>query len=124
VSGTRSAAFGHGEQSLDNQLAILKGAGAEKVFSGKESGARTDRRALRQLMGCLEPGDVLLVTRIDRLARSTGDLLNVLDISKAGASFKSLSEGWADTSSATGSLVLQILASIAEFERKLIKQRL
>src|SRR5262245_48856232 len=113
-----------GEQSLDNQLATLKAAGAEKVFAEKVSGAKTDRRALRQAVACLSPGDTLLVTRIDRLARSTRDLLNVLDtVAKAGASFKSLSEGWADTSSATGSLVLQILASIAEFERKLIKQR-
>ena len=84
-------------QTLDSQLAALKGAGAERVFSEKVSGVVTDRRALGRAIGALSHGDVLLVTRLDRLARSTRDLLNVLDaVSKAGAGFRSLADAWAD----------------------------
>jgi DNA invertase Pin-like site-specific DNA recombinase len=73
-------------QTLDSQLAALKGAGAERVFSEKISGTVTDRKALGRAIEALGHGDVLLVTRLDRLARSTRDLLNVLDaVSKAGA---------------------------------------
>jgi DNA invertase Pin-like site-specific DNA recombinase len=69
----------------------------------------------------LEPGDVLLATRLDHLARSTGDLLNVLDrVSKAGAGFRSLADAWADTTTAHGRLMLIILGGLAEFERELI----
>ena len=76
-------------QTLDAQLAALKGAGADKVFSEKISGARADRRALAGAIKALAPGDCLIVTRLDRLARSTRDLLNVLDqVAKAGAGFQ------------------------------------
>lgn len=72
----------------------------------------------------LGPGDVLVVTRLDRLARSTRDLLNVLDtIAKAGAGFKSLADSWADTTTAHGRLMLTVLGGLAEFERELIKAR-
>jgi len=85
-------------QSLEAQQAALKAAGADRVFSAKISGAVTDRKALANAIAALGPGDVLLVTRLDRLARSTRDLLNVLDnVSKAGAKFKSLADAWADT---------------------------
>jgi DNA invertase Pin-like site-specific DNA recombinase len=80
-------------QSLDSQQASLKSAGAERIFAEKVSGAITDRKALAKALGALQTGDVLLVTRLDRLARSTRDLLNILDqISKAGAKFKSLAD--------------------------------
>jgi DNA invertase Pin-like site-specific DNA recombinase len=73
-------------QTLDAQLSALKAAGADRVFSEKISGVVSDRKALGKAMAALGSGDVLLVTRLDRLARSTRDLLNVLDsISKAGA---------------------------------------
>jgi DNA invertase Pin-like site-specific DNA recombinase len=87
-------------QTLDAQLASLKAAGAERVFAEKVSGAITDRKALAKATAALGPGDVLLVTRLDRLARSTRDLLNVLDsVSKAGGKFKSLADASAGSSS-------------------------
>jgi DNA invertase Pin-like site-specific DNA recombinase len=111
-------------QTLDAQLASLKAAGAERIFSEKISGAVTDRKALAKAMAALGAGDVLLVTRLDRLARSTRDLLNVLDnVSKAGAKFKSLADAWADTTTPHGELMITILAGLATFERHLIKAR-
>ena len=86
------------DQDLSSQLDQLKQAGATKIYREKISGARSDRPELAKLMRSLGHGDVLLVTRLDRLARSTSDLLNVLDaVSKAGAAFKSLADAWADT---------------------------
>jgi DNA invertase Pin-like site-specific DNA recombinase len=111
-------------QTLDNQLAQLTEAGAEKTFSEKESGAKTDRKALAKALAAMQPDDMLLVTRLDRPARSTLDLLNTLDkIAKAGAGFRSLADIWADTTTPHGKLMLTILAGIAEFERSLIRQR-
>jgi DNA invertase Pin-like site-specific DNA recombinase len=111
-------------QTLDAQLASLKAAGAERIFSEKISGAITDRKALAKAMAALGSGDVLLVTRLDRLARSTRDLLNVLDsVSKAGAGFRSLADAWADTTTPHGRLMLTVLGGLAEFERELIKAR-
>ena len=90
-------------QSLDTQLATLKAAGAATVYREKISGARSDRPQLQRLLVGLRPGDVLLVTRLDRLARSTRDLLNVLDtVAKAGASFRSIGDAWCDTTTAHG----------------------
>jgi DNA invertase Pin-like site-specific DNA recombinase len=95
-------------QSLDAQLASLKAAGAERIFSEKVSGARSDRRQLAKAIASLGPGDLLLVTRLDRLARSTGDLLNVLDdVAKRNAGFRSLADPMIDTTSAHGKLILR-----------------
>jgi DNA invertase Pin-like site-specific DNA recombinase len=111
-------------QSLEAQHAALAGAGAEKIFAEKVSGAVTERRALARAIAALGQGDVLLVTRLDRLARSTRDLLNVLDqVAKAGAGFKSLADNWADTTTPHGRLMLTVLGGLAEFERELIKAR-
>jgi DNA invertase Pin-like site-specific DNA recombinase len=111
-------------QTLDAQLAALKAAGAERVLSEKISGAITDRKALAKAIAALGYGDVLLVTRLDRLARSTRDLLNTLDaVSKAGAKFKSLADAWADTTTPHGELMITILAGLATFERHLIRAR-
>jgi DNA invertase Pin-like site-specific DNA recombinase len=111
-------------QTLDAQLAALKAAGAEKVFSEKVSGAKTDRAALSRAIAALQTGDVLLVTRLDRLARSTRDLLNALaSISERGAGFRSLSDQWADTTTPHGRLMVTVLAGLAEFERSLILAR-
>jgi DNA invertase Pin-like site-specific DNA recombinase len=111
-------------QTLDAQQATLAAAGAEKVFAEKVSGAVTDRKALARAIAALGAGDVLVVTRLDRLARSTRDLLNVLDaVGKAGAGFRSLADAWCDTSSAHGRLMLTVLGGLAEFERELIKAR-
>src|SRR5262245_55965624 len=101
-------------QSLEAQQASLKAAGAQRVFSEKISGAITDRKALGKALGALQAGDVLLVTRLDRLARSTRDLLNILDtISKAEAKFRSLADAWADTTTPHGELMITILAGLA-----------
>src|SRR6476469_4683292 len=111
-------------QSLEAQQASLKANGAERIFSEKISGAITDRKALAKALAGLETGDVLLVTRLDRLARSTRDLLNILDqISNAGAKFRSLADAWADTSTMHGELMVTILAGLATFERHLILAR-
>jgi DNA invertase Pin-like site-specific DNA recombinase len=85
---------------------------------------RRNRKGLAKALAALEPGDVLLVTRLDRLARSTLDLLNTLDtVSKAGAGFRSLADAWADTTAPHGKLMLTILGGLAEFERSLILTR-
>ena len=107
-------------QTLDAQCSALKVAGAEKIFSEKVSGAKTDRAQLAKAIRALT-GDVLLVTRLDRLARSTRDLLNVLDaVGKAGAGFRSLADPMIDTTSPHGKLILAVLGALAEFERSMI----
>ncbi len=112
-------------QTLTGQESALREAGATKVFSEKISGASAgNRKALARALAALEPGDVLLVTRLDRLARSTRDLLNVLDmIAKADAGFRSLADKWADTTTPHGRLMLTVLGGLAEFERELIRAR-
>jgi DNA invertase Pin-like site-specific DNA recombinase len=99
-------------QSLETQLEQLKQAGGDKIYSEKISGAKANnRKELARALKGLCPGDVLLVTRLDRLARSTLDLLTILDgIAKAGAGFKSLADTWADTTTAHGRLILTVLA--------------
>ena len=111
-------------QTLDAQVAALTAAGAAPVFHETASGAKTDRRELAKALRALEAGDTLLVTRLDRLARSTRDLLNILDtIAKAGAGFRSLGDAWADTTTPHGRLMLTVLGGLAEFERELIRAR-
>jgi DNA invertase Pin-like site-specific DNA recombinase len=111
-------------QTLDAQHAALTAAGAEKVYSEKVSGAVTDRKVLARAIDALGPGDTSVVTRLDRLARSTRDLLNVLDtIAKAGAGFRSIADTWADTTTPHGRLMLTVLGGLAEFERSLILAR-
>src|SRR5439155_21728295 len=112
------------DQNLVAQDAELRAAGCAKVFKEKISGAKTDRPELVKAIGRLEAGDVLVVTRLDRLARSTRDLLNVIAaIAERGAGFKSLKDAWADTTSAHGRLMLTVLGGLAEFERELIRAR-
>ena len=111
-------------QDLAAQEAELMAAGAAKVFKEKVSGAKTDRAELAKVIRRLEPGDVLLVTRLDRLARSTRDLLNMLaTIGEREADFRSLNDAWADTTTPHGRLMLTVLGGLAEFERELIRAR-
>ena len=111
-------------QSVDAQVKALRAAGAEKVFRETASGARADRAQLRRAIDQLESGDVLMVTRLDRLARSTRDLLNTLaQITERNAGFKSLADAWADTTTSHGRLMLTVLGGLAEFERDLIRAR-
>ncbi len=111
-------------QSLDFQVKQLRAAGAEKIFCETASGARADRAQLRRVLDQLDKGDVLTFTRLDRLARSTRDLLNTLAaITGKGAGFRSLHDTWADTTTAHGRLMLTVLGGLAEFERELIRAR-
>jgi DNA invertase Pin-like site-specific DNA recombinase len=108
-------------QSLAAQHSQLNAVGCDKVYAEKISGAVTNRPELTKALAELQDGDVFLVCRLDRLARSTRDLLNILDtISKAGAGFRSLADTWADTTTAHGRLMLTVLGGISEFERSLI----
>jgi DNA invertase Pin-like site-specific DNA recombinase len=111
-------------QSVDAQVKQLRAAGAEEIFKETASGAKTDRVRLRRALAQLDAGDVLTVTRLDRLARSTRDLLNTLaQIADKGAGFRSLADAWADTTTAHGRLMLTVLGGLAEFERELIRAR-
>ena len=110
-------------QSLDAQHAALAAAGAERVYAEKQSGIKTDRLHWRAVCS-LEAGDIVLVTKLDRLARSTRDLLNTLAaIGEAGAGFRSLGDPWADTTTPHGKLMITVLGGLAEFERHLILAR-
>ena len=111
-------------QSVAAQVAALRAAGAGKVFREVASGAKTDRAELRKAIAALQARDVLMVTRLDRLARSTRDLLNTLaTITGKKAGFRSLGDAWADTTTAHGRLMLTVLGGLAEFERDLIRTR-
>jgi DNA invertase Pin-like site-specific DNA recombinase len=113
-----------GGQSVDAQARQLRAAGAGKVFREIASGATTDRPQLARLVSELAAGDVVIVTRLDRLARSTRDLLNTLAaIGDRKAGFRSLADAWADTTTAHGRLMLTVLGGLAEFERELIRAR-
>ena len=111
-------------QSLAAQAEQLTAAGCVKIVQETASGARGDRAGLKRAIDRLTAGDVLTVTRLDRLARSTRDLLNVLEeITRRGAGFRSLADAWADTTTAHGRLMVTILGGLAEFERELIRAR-
>jgi DNA invertase Pin-like site-specific DNA recombinase len=111
-------------QTVAAQVAALTAAGASKVFSETASGAKTDRAQLAKVMRVLQSGDTLVVTRLDRLARSTRDLLNVLHtLGERDVGFRSLVDAWADTTTAHGRLMLTVLGGLAEFERELIRAR-
>jgi DNA invertase Pin-like site-specific DNA recombinase len=112
-------------QSLDVQLAALEAAGCEKVFAEKRSGSSTaGRDELSHAMSFVREGDTLVVTRLDRLARSAGDLHTIVkQLSGKGVSFQCLQQGGMDTTSSTGKLLLGVLASIAEFEADIRRER-
>jgi DNA invertase Pin-like site-specific DNA recombinase len=111
-------------QSVEAQVRQLMKAGCKKVFRETASGAKADRSQLRKALDQLDTGDVLMVTRLNRLARSTRDLLNTLAaITDRKAGFRSLADAWADTTSAHNRLMLTVLGGLAEFERELIRTR-
>jgi DNA invertase Pin-like site-specific DNA recombinase len=112
------------DQNLTGQLEALKSAGATTIFREKVSGVRVDRPNLAKLMASLQAGDVVVVTKLDRLGRSTRELLGLIErIGKVGASFRSLGDPLWDTGSSQGRLLSTMLAAIAEFERELIRER-
>lgn len=111
-------------QSLEPQLEQLAALPCAAIFRERVSGARSDRPELRRALDALGPGDVLAVTRLDRLARSTRDLLDIVQaIEGRGARLRALCDPWADTATPTGRLILAVLGGIAEFERGLIRER-
>src|ERR1700736_6537353 len=126
---TRMTVYGYARvstegQTLDAQVAELKAAGCGKIYREKVSGARADRDQLKRILKVLEAGDVLVVTRLDRLARSTRDLLNIIQsIGEKETAFRSVGDTWADTTTAHGRLMLTVLGGLAEFERELIRVR-
>jgi len=112
------------DQKLEIQQQKLKQAGCKKIFEEKVSGAHRQRPELEKMLEHLREGDTVAVWKLDRLARSTRDLLEISDtISQAGAGLKSLSEPWADTTTPAGRMVLTVFAGLAEFERDLIRER-
>jgi DNA invertase Pin-like site-specific DNA recombinase len=111
-------------QDLKPQIEALKAAGATTIYREKISGARANRPQLAKLMASLQPGDLVIVTKIDRLGRSTRELLELIEaIGKARAAFRSLGDPLFDTSNSQGKLLATLLAAIAEFERELIRER-
>jgi DNA invertase Pin-like site-specific DNA recombinase len=113
-------------QTLDSQLEQLRAAGCanKNIYREKVTGARADRRELLRMLVHLAPGDVVTVTRIDRLARSTFDLFEIVKrIVDAKAQFRSLAEPWADTGTSTGRLMIAVLGGLADVERDLIRTR-
>ncbi len=113
-------------QTLATQLDQLRAAGcsSRNIYREKVTGARADRRELNRMLGKLASGDVVTVTRIDRLARSTFDLFGIIKrIVDAKAQFRSLAEPWADTGTSTGRLMIAVLGGLADVERDLIRTR-
>ncbi|MBC7965994.1 MAG: recombinase family protein [Fuerstia sp.] len=113
------------DQNLDLQIRALKKACCRKIFQEKASGATArDRPEFHRMLDQLREGDVVLVWKLDRLARSTRDLLETMEtIRDTGARFQSLSEPWADTTTHAGKMIMTVFAGIAEFERDLIRER-
>lgn len=111
-------------QDLAHQVAQLQAAGCERVFQEKVSGASADRSQLKRALKSLVAGDVLMVTAVDRLARDTRDLLNILhDVRQVGAGFRSLSEPLVDTTSELAEVVVAVLGIAARWERSRIVER-
>jgi len=112
------------DQDLTAQLAALKEAGCTEIFEEKESGAKSDRPKLAELLKFVRRGDVVVITKLDRLARSTSDLLKIVDtLTEKQVGFKVLNNAALDTTSATGKLMLTVLAGVAEFERQIMLER-
>jgi DNA invertase Pin-like site-specific DNA recombinase len=107
------------------QVEALKAAGCQRIFSEKASGKSTNGRPeFAKLMKALNHGDVVTVVKLDRLARSSRDLQNILhELQEMGCGFVSLGESWCDTTTDVGRLVMTIMGGIAEFERNLIRKR-
>jgi DNA invertase Pin-like site-specific DNA recombinase len=112
------------DQHVDLQLDALTQAGCQRLFCEKVSGAGHQRPELLRMLEQLRAGDTVVVWKLDRLARSTRDLLATVEaIRAAGATFRSLSEPWANTTSHGGKFILTVFAGMAEFERELIRER-
>jgi DNA invertase Pin-like site-specific DNA recombinase len=115
-----------GPQDLQIQLDALKSAGVSKanLYTDKISGSKADRPGLNACLLQLQPGDTLLVWRLDRLGRSIRHLIDLVeDLRQRGVGFKSICDGAIDTTSASGELIFNVFASLAQFERRLTQER-
>jgi len=102
-------------QNLDQQRVGLKAAGCKRIYEEKASGANRSRSELTKTLDDLRAGDVVAITRLDRLARSTGDHLAIVEqIKRVGAGLCSLAEPWADTTTPAGRMVLTVFAGMAD----------
>ena len=111
-------------QNLESQIEHLQSEGCDTIFQEKITGFDRCRSQLEKMHGSLQPGDTLVVTSLDRLARSTSDLFTITQrIETAGASFRSLREPWADTTSSMGKFLLTVFAGLSELERNIINER-
>jgi DNA invertase Pin-like site-specific DNA recombinase len=112
-------------QDYTGQIEALKAAGCERIYSEKASGKSTlGRKEFDRLIRSLVPGDIVCVTKLDRLARSSRDLHNILhELQERSCGFVSLGEAWCDTTTDVGRLMLTIMGGISEFERGLIRKR-
>ena len=112
------------DRNPELQLQALKRAGCRKIFEEKISGSDCDRPEFRRMLDQIRESDIIVVWKLDRLARSTRDLLATIEtIREAGGRFLSLSEPWADTTNHAGKMIMTVFAGIAEFERSLIRER-
>ena len=112
------------DQNLDLQLRALGKAGCKKTFQEKISAAKRERPQFHRMLDQIRTGDTIIVWKLDRLARSTRELLETMEeIREAGGKFQSISEPWADTTTHAGKMIMTIFAGIAEFERDLIRER-
>lgn len=120
VSTNGQAENGYG---LDVQTSRLSEAGCKRVYQDTASGGKADRIELRKMLDMLHAGDVVVVVKLDRLARSLRDLLDIIEkIAKAGAGFRSLTEA-IDTTTPAGTMIMHVIGAMAEFERSLIRER-
>jgi DNA invertase Pin-like site-specific DNA recombinase len=112
------------DQNLDRQIDALKSAGAEKLFTEKVTGRKSDRPELTKLLDLIREGDVIVISELTRLSRSTKDLFAIVDMIQAkGADIRSLKETWLDTTTPHGALMLTIFAGLSQFEADLTAQR-
>lgn len=111
-------------QKLDRQTDILNEYGVERIFEEKETGTKREKPELNRMLDMLREGDVVIITELTRLSRSTKDLFDIVEIiEKKGASIKSLKETWLDTTTPQGKLLFTIFAGLSQFERDLIADR-
>jgi DNA invertase Pin-like site-specific DNA recombinase len=112
------------DQDFEAQVKRLRATGCSRVFAEASGKSTNGRHELAKALRALRPGDVLVTVKLDRLARSIRDLLRLLDdVKAAGAQFRALDDPWLDTTSPSGELILTVMGGLAEFERKLIRQR-
>lgn len=112
------------DQSLDRQIDRLKSAGCEMIFEEKESGMKSDRPELQRLYDHLRPDDIVVVTELTRLGRSSSDLISLVSkLNERKCEILSLQEPWMNTTTSQGKLVFTIFSGMAEFERNIISER-